>query len=50
MEAGVPVIATPGQGYALDEDYFLPPLRFTTDEATLRDGNNCGIGPQRSGV
>jgi predicted DNA-binding transcriptional regulator YafY len=35
MEAGVPVIATPGQGYALDEDYFLPPLRFTTDEATL---------------
>ena len=35
MEAGVPVISTPGQGYALDEGYFLPPLRFTTDEATL---------------
>jgi predicted DNA-binding transcriptional regulator YafY len=35
MEAGVPVISTPGQGYTLDEGYFLPPLRFTTDEATL---------------
>ncbi|MGQ0600741.1 MAG: helix-turn-helix transcriptional regulator [Anaerolineales bacterium] len=35
MEAGVPVLSTPGQGYALDEGYFLPPLRFTTDEAAL---------------
>mgnify|MGYP000952132131 CR=1 FL=1 len=34
-EAGVPVISTPGQGYTLSEDYFLPPLRFTADEATL---------------
>lgn len=34
-EAGVPILATPGRGYALDEGYFLPPLRFTTDEATL---------------
>jgi len=34
-EAGVPILSTPGQGYALDEGYFLPPLRFTTDEATL---------------
>jgi predicted DNA-binding transcriptional regulator YafY len=34
-EAGVPVVATPGLGYALDEGYFLPPLRFTADEATL---------------
>jgi predicted DNA-binding transcriptional regulator YafY len=32
---GVPIISTPGRGYALDEGYFLPPLRFTTDEATL---------------
>lgn len=34
-EAGVPIISTPGRGYTLDEGYFLPPLRFTTDEATL---------------
>jgi len=34
-EAGVPVISTPGQGYALLEGYFLPPLRFTADEALI---------------
>ncbi|HZQ08054.1 MAG TPA: YafY family protein, partial [Anaerolineae bacterium] len=34
-EMGVPVVAVPGQGYALMEGYFLPPLRFTTDEATM---------------
>lgn len=34
-EAGVPILSTPGRGYALDEGYFLPPLRFTADEATL---------------
>lgn len=34
-EAGVPVVAVPGQGYSLVEGYFLPPLRFSTDEATL---------------
>jgi predicted DNA-binding transcriptional regulator YafY len=34
-EAGVPVISTPGQGYALLEGYFLPPLRFSTDEALI---------------
>jgi predicted DNA-binding transcriptional regulator YafY len=34
-EAGVPVISTPGQGYSLLEGYFLPPLRFTTDEALI---------------
>lgn len=32
-EAGVPVTATPGQGYALVEGYFLPPLMFTAMEA-----------------
>ena len=32
-EAGVPVVSSPGQGYRLDEGYFLPPLSFTTDEA-----------------
>jgi predicted DNA-binding transcriptional regulator YafY len=34
-EAGVPVISTPGQGYVLLEGYFLPPLRFTPDEALI---------------
>jgi predicted DNA-binding transcriptional regulator YafY len=34
-EAGVPVISTPGRGYALMKGYFLPPLSFTTDEATM---------------
>jgi predicted DNA-binding transcriptional regulator YafY len=34
-EAGVPVISTPGQGYTLLEGYFLPPLRFTADEALI---------------
>ncbi|HLV81503.1 MAG TPA: YafY family protein [Chthonomonadaceae bacterium] len=34
-EAGVPLIAVPGRGYALIEGYFLPPLSFTEDEATM---------------
>lgn len=34
-EAGIPVIAQPGQGYALMEGYFLPPVRFSRDEALL---------------
>ncbi|HEY1016102.1 MAG TPA: YafY family protein [Herpetosiphonaceae bacterium] len=34
-EAGVPVVAEPGLGYALPAGYFLPPLRFTTDEAVM---------------
>ena len=34
-EAGVPVIAEPGRGYSLVEGYFLPPLRFSADEATM---------------
>jgi predicted DNA-binding transcriptional regulator YafY len=34
-QAGVPLVSTPGRGYALVEGYFLPPLSFTTDEATL---------------
>lgn len=32
-EAGVPIIGTPGTGYALMEGYFLPPVRFTVEEA-----------------
>jgi predicted DNA-binding transcriptional regulator YafY len=34
-EAGVPIIAVPGQGYALQEGYFLPPLSFSSEEATM---------------
>ena len=33
-EAGVPIVAEPGQGYGLAEGYFLPPLVFTGGEAT----------------
>ncbi len=34
-EAGVPIVAAPGRGYALQEGYFLPPLSFSADEAML---------------
>jgi len=34
-EAGVPIISVPGYGYALSEDYFLPPLRFSADEGAM---------------
>src|SRR5215831_9413854 len=34
-EAGVPIISEPGKGYSLMEGYFLPPLTFGPDEATM---------------
>lgn len=34
-EAGVPLLSAPGRGYSLMEGYFLPPLSFTRDEATM---------------
>lgn len=34
-ESGVPIMAIPGQGYALVEGYFLPPLSFSSDEAIM---------------
>jgi predicted DNA-binding transcriptional regulator YafY len=34
-ESGVPVIAQPGSGYSLLDGYFLPPVSFSTDEATM---------------
>ncbi len=34
-EAGVPIMSMTGQGYSLMEGYFLPPLRFTTEEAIM---------------
>jgi predicted DNA-binding transcriptional regulator YafY len=34
-ETGVPLVATPGQGYRLMDGYFLPPLAFTGTEAAL---------------
>jgi predicted DNA-binding transcriptional regulator YafY len=33
--AGVPIAVAGRQGYALAEGYFLPPVRFTTDEALI---------------
>jgi predicted DNA-binding transcriptional regulator YafY len=32
-EMGVPVIATPSEGFALIEGFYLPPLSFTSEEA-----------------
>lgn len=34
-EAGVPIVSMTGRGYSLMEGYFLPPLRFTTEEALM---------------
>lgn len=34
-EAGVPLVSTPGHGYTLMKGYFLPPLSFTTEEASM---------------
>lgn len=34
-ESGVPVVAQPGIGYSLVEGYFLPPVAFSADEATM---------------
>jgi predicted DNA-binding transcriptional regulator YafY len=34
-ETGVPIMATPGRGYALMEGYFLPPIALTASEAAL---------------
>jgi predicted DNA-binding transcriptional regulator YafY len=34
-EAGVPLVAAPGYGYALMDGYFLPPVNFSADEATM---------------
>ncbi len=34
-ESGVPLVSAPGQGYALVEGYFLPPLTFSADEALI---------------
>jgi predicted DNA-binding transcriptional regulator YafY len=31
----VPVVAIPGQGYSLVEGFFLPPVTFSADEATM---------------
>ena len=34
-ESGVPVVSQPGLGYSLVEGYFLPPVSFSSDEATM---------------
>lgn len=35
MEANVPVRGKAGEGYTIDDDYFLPPVSFTKDEALM---------------
>jgi len=32
-ESGVPVVSLPGEGYELAEGFYMPPLRFTSQEA-----------------
>lgn len=34
-QAGVPLVSLPGRGYGLIDGYFLPPVSFTTAEATM---------------
>ncbi len=34
-ESGVPIVAQAGVGYSLVEGYFLPPVSFSADEATM---------------
>ena len=34
-DAGVPIRAVPGQGYRLDDTFFVDPIRLTTDEASV---------------
>jgi predicted DNA-binding transcriptional regulator YafY len=34
-EVGVPLVSIPGLGYSLMEGYFLPPLSFSSEEATM---------------
>lgn len=34
-ETGIPIISSPGQGFALVEGYFLPPVNLTADEAVV---------------
>lgn len=33
-ESGVPIMAKQGEGYALADNYFLPPISFTPNETT----------------
>ncbi|MFZ4621158.1 MAG: helix-turn-helix transcriptional regulator [Bacteroidota bacterium] len=35
MEANVPVQGKAGEGYTIDDEYFLPPVSFTNDEALM---------------
>jgi len=32
-EGGVPIMGTQGTGYSLMDGYFLPPIRFTVEDA-----------------
>lgn len=34
-ESGIPIISTPGAGYELDEQFYLPTVQLTTEEAKV---------------
>ncbi|MCK9408536.1 MAG: YafY family transcriptional regulator [Bacteroidetes bacterium] len=46
MEANVPVHGKAGEGYTIDDDYFLPPVSFTKDEALLLILGADAVGQQ----
>jgi len=46
MEADVPVIGKAGEGYSIEEGYFLPPVSFTKDEALMLILGAGAIGRQ----
>jgi predicted DNA-binding transcriptional regulator YafY len=46
MEANVPVRGKAGKGYTIDDEYFLPPVSFTKDEALLLILGADAVGQQ----
>ena len=46
MEANVPIIGKAGEGYSIEEGYFLPPVSFTNDEALMLILGAGAVGPQ----
>ena len=48
-EAGVPIVSLPGEGYAIAEGFFLPPLVLTSAEATALVLGTRQLGEQATG-
>lgn len=46
MEANVPVTGKAGEGYSIEEGYFLPPVSFTKDEALMLILGAGAVGQQ----